>query len=129
MNTEASEQLTAALTGAINKTVSAVETATEFLNQQSPEVIEQLLRWGFASSFACFALLVGLAAKVLDVTFKYLRSGKSRKTSDYDPGGAQFACFLALSVLLGLAALSLGWIKILIAPKVWLLEYAARVVN
>tara|TARA_R110000850_G_scaffold266977_6_gene397745 strand:- start:2594 stop:2992 length:399 start_codon:yes stop_codon:yes gene_type:complete len=132
MNTEANEQLTTALTGAINKTVSAVEAAAEFLNQQSPEVIEQLLRWNFAKSLIFFVLYAGLAVLALTVTCVLARkAGELEKDKD-DAEVTAAALFLypfVVVVLLALAVKSLDWMQILIAEKVWLLEYAARVVN
>jgi hypothetical protein len=129
MNNETNEQLTTALAEAVNKTVSAVETASDFLAQQSPEVIEQLLRWGFASSFMCFALYVGLAAFTLAIIVKFTPGDISQEISFDNVAVVSMLCNIAFGMMVVMVARSLDWIKILIAPKVWLLEYAATIVN
>jgi hypothetical protein len=118
------EELQQALAELINKSVSAGESAIAFTQEQLPEVIQQLLTWKLVESLIWFALsaLFFLAGNTLTAV-TILRSMKD-PDSDSD-----FVLFMLFVALCGNAAIVIGtnvtWLQIWLAPKVYLIEYAA----
>ena len=107
----------------INKAVSGIDTATAFLSQQIPDVIQQLLIWNAVKS----ALLCLLGVLFIVAYFKAARRFIKENDNDSD-------CVMA-SVGVGIIPTTSGllliicnfdWLQIMLAPKVWLIEYAAK---
>lgn len=119
------EKLQTALAEIINLTLQG----KDFIIEQAPDVITQLLAWKFTVSLAGFIigwvllLLVGLSIKPL---IKSCRSGGFLYKADCEPA----VCFLIAPIILGgILIFDIIWLQILIAPKIYLLEYAARLVT
>lgn len=136
------EQLQAALADLLGKANSGIDAGTSFLQAQLPDVIQQFLTWKLISasltsvvlSLVVIALAIGIkrifrhgAAQSKDTSER--QKASIAYISDFDwfgHGLMIFACSGAAS-LLGF----IGFIKfmtalqILIAPKVYLIEYAA----
>ena len=129
------EQLQQAVADLINKSVATAEKAGDFIISELPDVVEQLLLYEFWYSLIMF--LFGLAfvfASAYGITSgskTIISVEEGDKPSHFVP----FAVFkLVISVimaLLGIASVLLEhtWFKIWIAPKVWLIEYAANLVK
>lgn len=126
------DQMQQALVAILNKTMSGVEAGTSFLQAELPDVIHQLLAWKLAS-----CLLATLISII--VIFSYWRfirafmkseSGSTLKDSWGEPTGPAFA---GLAIGGGASVFSLivilfdGFtaLQIALAPKVYLIEYAA----
>jgi len=153
-NTTAPNPLDEALTRLINRSIDAAEsvagditnatgTALDFLAAEIPDVIQQLLVWHAIESFIWFFLGTLILAAPWLVYWRWGGRGeptepkygearyKETFTHGYDgliDQDALFAILLcgSIATLIG-AALTLGnldWIKILVAPKLYLLEYA-----
>lgn len=121
-----------ALATLINKTVAGVDAASGFLQEQIPDVIHQLLMWKMAEALFYVALLV-VTLTVLITVFM-----KSLKKADWNKGNfASCLCVGSGISLLADGIISLVVIpsnlitalQIWIAPKVWLIEYAASLVK
>jgi hypothetical protein len=120
----------------INKAVQGMETATEFLVAEIPDVIQQLLMWHFAKYLILwlfFLLLIPLSIYVIFKVFKDYKVKVSWACDDY--GMSPIAIVLTL-LFGGLLVVSfsqifirIDWLMIWLAPKVWLIEYAAKLVN
>ena len=153
-NTTAPNPLDEALTRLINRSVDAAEsvagditnatgTALDFLATEIPDVVQQLLIWHAIESFIWFFLGVLLLAAPWFVYWKWGGRGeptepkygaaryKGTLTHGYagqvnEEAVGLFALLSGIATLAGLAlALSnLDWLKILVAPKLYLLEYA-----
>ena len=114
------------------KALNGVEKGGEFVIDQAPEVIEQLLVWNFTYSLFSFLSLVLGSLIIASVGGFFIR-----KVYLYDKGGGDYfltASSAVVTVLLFLltflaAFSSLTWLKILIAPKLYLIEYAAKLVG
>lgn len=120
------EQLQNALALILGKTVTAAQAGAEFLMAELPDVIHQLLIWkaimsGLQSLLAITLTVVGV--------YGYYRLFKwDMKNSSYGEKG--FPSFLGgiagVAVLTAAGFLfSMDWLQILIAPKIYLIEYAA----
>jgi hypothetical protein len=149
------EQLQVALAEILNTTIEATGKATDFLIAEIPEVLQQLLMWKMCESvvwFVCGLILIigGLVlffksfparAEAINSAKEDRKDGKewtrycgnkSRTSNAYDSvvatGGVESVSFLlggAVAFFCGLHSVNILWLQIWIAPKVYLLEYAA----
>jgi heme/copper-type cytochrome/quinol oxidase subunit 2 len=111
--------------------ITRLQNAEDFIIEQTPLVIQELLTWNFALSLIwhCIGwLLIFMFA----ITFKSVwtfRSKLEKQTSE--KGVPTLLTVLIQSLLLVVPALffifsNLVWLQILIAPRVYLLEYASQ---
>ena len=122
------EQLQQALAALLNKTVSGIEAGASFLQAELPDVIQQLLTWKLAQAS------VMAAACVLGIIISFLLLRLVAKHTDNDQilsieGGGIPTAIMAISLGgFSVARLS-SWgsdaIQIWLAPKIYLIEYAA----
>lgn len=120
-----------ALVSIIQKTQQGIDASVSFLSEQIPDVIQQLLLWKFVEGLIiCAAYLV--FAFTLVPTLRWAREYHK----DYDacdfPGHIFVAVIMSFTSLVSciLAVKSgLTALQIYIAPKVYLIEYAASLVK
>jgi hypothetical protein len=121
------EQLQDALTELLGKANNGIDNASNFLVAELPEVIQQLLLWHGVYNFVLFIGGLLLALAIVFADFKMYKVAKDWSDVDFKSGyllvGSFGRIFLWAIVLVGM--LNLEWLQIWIAPKVWLLEYAA----
>ncbi len=107
----------------------------DWLYVQAPEVVEQLLTWHFAESFiSCFASLffIFVYPVVLYKTARYIYVkfgvAEMRSSEGYWLPTAIFSIitFIA-SQTIAWNGINFNWLKIWLAPKVYLLEYITRI--
>lgn len=142
------EQAEQALVNLLNLAIDGIEGAKAFTETQLPEVVEQLLMWKMLESLAStlfpFLLFVVSGMTLLTVL---LKSKKSRDGDGYHPYypnlwwdtcgqsdvaiGAKISLTMTtLTTFIATTALAnLTWLQILVAPKVYLLEYASKLVS
>lgn len=126
------DQMQQALAAILKKTMSGIEEGTSFLRAELPDVIHQLLAWKLASSL--LAMLISII-----VIFVYWRLVRVFMKSEIDsalkdswgnPTPHVFAglviggCASAVSLIVILTD-SFTALQIALAPKVYLIEYAA----
>lgn len=135
------EQANAVLITLLEKAVAGVDSAIEFSQAQIPDVIEQLLMWHSIKSLMFFilglVLVFGSAYIIYYVMTMQPEPDESQRgghketmwhTSYGSKSGAEIALvLLVLPIVLGLAFLTklMVLVQIIIAPKIFLLEYAA----
>lgn len=126
------EQLQQALASILNKTMAGVEAGASFLQAEIPDVIQQLLIWKLAQDmlYVGFALAAAAAYWKLIKVFMKAPNGSFMKTSY---GMAEIPAFLGF-MFGGIATLGFGIagfislleaLQIWLAPKIYLIEYAA----
>lgn len=124
----ANEVLVQILQGAVDATNAAVE----FSKAHLPEVVEQLLMWHMIESLMFFAsgFLLLIVSGVCCAAI--CKSWDKICRSDLEP----FVIVLGIPLLLVMTASglilipnSLDWLKILVAPKLYLLEYTASLIK
>jgi hypothetical protein len=131
------QSLQNALALIIEKAVSGMDATVGFLSEQIPDVIQQLLMWQFA-----YHLIWGLVLTIGTIVFavitiKWCRNLWRISDSRNDTGeAAVFATFFTLfSNAVGIKLFFDGFddlllaLKIYIAPKIYLIEYAADLVK
>lgn len=123
------ETLQKAVAVMIEKAISGVDTATNFLAAEIPDVIHQLLMWNIVQNVltAGLCLLFLLVGGV--VVYKIEKAAIAAK--DYlNRWFPTFTFFIIGIAPLIIMLMSIAKaLKIWIAPKVWLIEYAAELVK
>jgi hypothetical protein len=138
-----------ALAEAVTKTVDSIDTAAGFLAAQAPEVISQLLLWhGIRSALMCVLGIVILYAlqhlarsctgpgDKIDHDSELHRNNHLQTLTHDGNGewcprviGTVFAGSLGIVMGIDLTISNLDWLQILVAEKIWLLEYAAKIIK
>lgn len=133
------EQLQKALGELLNKANNGIDTAGDFLAAELPDVIQQLLMWyGVKSLLMCLIGVVAAFAlpKLISVMLKR-PEGKSNLFWD-DRGDFSDEMAPVMIVIFGgifafviecvfiFDFINIEWLQIWIAPKIWLIEYAAK---
>lgn len=118
------EQLQAALLSILHSTINAATVAKDFLMAEIPEVIRQLLVW-HAVEAGVLALCFLVPALLLVGAF-----WKNREWCFEELGPLNlFILFGVIGLSSGAVVNGLTVLKIWIAPKLYLIEYAARLVK
>ncbi|RTK98591.1 MAG: hypothetical protein EKK57_11375 [Proteobacteria bacterium] len=104
---------------------TALIKAVDFANEQAPQVVYEFLKWKMME--AIVYLVVGVVAIVIIgyVTYKFVKWMKKR--NDYSPSPALIIPFFLLPTIIFSCIIpkTLNVIKISVAPRVYLIEYAA----
>lgn len=135
------EQLQQALTAILNKTMSGVDAGVNFLSAEIPDVIHQLLLWKMVYSLVIF--IGGVLLLLITVVFVYKQTckvevegnvnwKKYKANLSFDTDGDVHPGIIAViaggcfGAGFGIAGMTdLTWLQIWIAPKIYLIEYAA----
>jgi len=127
------DQLQTALAEMINKSTTGIEKASGFLQAEIPDVVRQLLLWHGIQDFICFCTgLVLLAGWGYCLRRFVIKNWAVIKEKDDNEGFLITMLALICGVVLVIPfafIFPLTWLKIWIAPKVWLLDYAASLVK
>lgn len=139
------ENLQNALVEILNKAVAGIDSSVAFMQAELPDVINQLLTWyiveGVILSLTGIALVIPLlliAKKAMSVDIDGAEKSsfwvECNKYTDNSIGfGAAMSlvasAFVAIFGLMILGSNFMTPIKIWIAPKIWLMEYAASLVK
>jgi hypothetical protein len=135
------EQLQAALAEILGKASNAAQGGVAFLQGELPEVIRQLLMWKAIHSLIHLALTIAVIFGAIALFKRGAQVAAAMREQDAKPtnsihyhsdsGGFWISLWLGVGTLLGGALLtamllnSFNWLKILIAPKIFLIDYAA----
>jgi hypothetical protein len=124
------EELQQALVQVINSAVNA----KEFIVQQTPEVIQQLLLWHGVGGFLLFIAGVFWCVATVIVAKFSIKTLTSKLPDSAEYFEYVFVYFLVCAggvaiALPGLCLLNFEWLKVWLAPKVWLIEYASNLIK
>lgn len=125
------EQLQETINVILSKALSIAETTGDFLAEQVPEVVTQLLVWHAVESAITFFL--GLALVL--VWLLYLVPFIIRAIKGNDEDAQVVAIFVGILggipslIVIPIFLSDIVWLKIWVAPKLYLLEYAASLVK
>lgn len=125
---------------ALIKSIDGIQkTGTELveaLYQQAPEVVEQLLMWhGVESFILCIAAILSLTLPFIHfkaANFIYQKFGVHKWSDEggfWIPTAISGVVFFACSLGCFFSNINIKWLKIWLAPKVYLLEYLADLVK
>ena len=101
----------------------AVKTSTDFASEQIPLFIQELLAYNFVMSLSCFIL--GIILMVSGVVWSWYVLNKGKKNSSwYDEWwGLSLLGLIPFIIGIGTSISNLEWVKIKLAPRVYLMEY------
>lgn len=125
-----------ALVDIITKATNAAESAGQFLVEQTPDVVQQVLWWNFTYNIIwwCIGVLLLLGAYpfwkmyVIKARTLYKIAGDCELTATFSI--VIGICLGVLHATISLINLcNLTWLKIWIAPKLYLIEYAAKLIK
>lgn len=120
------DQLQKALADIINKSMAGIDATKEFLIKETPDVIQQLLLWYGVYKFILFCLGVLLIVCIIIGNYKQVKWLNKNKL--WGEPWVTFNMAQALFMVPIVATVNIEWLKIWIAPKIWLIEYASRLV-
>lgn len=117
------------LQGTLIDIINGVVSAKDFLLEQTPDVLRQLLLWKMLESLIPFILGIFICI-IMTVYWWYYVSKFDCLTESQafglGLGGITGTLILTLSTT---ACYSLTWLQIWIAPKIYLIEYAAELIK
>lgn len=126
------ENLQTAVAQIIERSLVAVDTATTFLAAEIPDVVQQLLLWHMVKGVLYTVLGLAFLTAIPLYWKWWLRNAERDRDGDVklerssDFTGAMLGAIGSVVLLvLGMILINLTWLQIWIAPKVWLIEYAA----
>jgi len=129
------EQVQSTINQTLLSFLETVAQAKDLLVSELPEVIQQLLQWKFFESLIHFSIgVIGLICFVAWLTYwiKFIKERWGQMDSD----DAIFFVFFVVGcgslpwfLLFIKVFTNWEWLQILIAPKLYLLEYAASLVK
>ena len=136
----ASEQVNQALADILTKVTSGVEGVVDFSKEQIPDVVEQLLLWhtienliffvigGLLFTYGCYLFKVGPSKR----DFYMHRYNDGEITEDNRMWSVIFTYLVPTTLVTSgfiTVTTNLNFIKIMVAPKLYLIEYAATLVG
>lgn len=131
--TEQTNVMQDALVSIIQKTQQGIDASVSFLSEQIPDVIQQLLLWKFVQAVVITIIMVVLVTLYFKM-FKRVWKYTEEHLDGWDQGPARGA----YGFVGGFGALVAGCagvdnfltaLQIYVAPKVYLIEYAASLVK
>jgi H+/Cl- antiporter ClcA len=124
------DELQKALAEFVKATLAGFQQGKDFVLAQAPDVIQQLIRWTFweAVAWALFSLAIAVAAAY---AIKRLTPIAKEAFQDSFPNPFPFLGIAFALIVVAFAASAavshvLIAMKVYIAPKVWLLEWAMQ---
>lgn len=110
-------------------TNTAIQTKT-FVMEQIPDVVKQLIAYNIAADIFWISLWV-IVSGVWGYILKKLWPAKKEYYPDDDPRVPLVVFSVAIWVIAIIVTLYIGFdlLKLTLAPKVWLIEYMANLVN
>lgn len=122
------EQLQQALDQIMEKATASVDDGVKFLPEELPEAVHQLLVWKYtvsSLSMLAFFVLVCFIYQINKAQVNYWKR-VFKEDSLVDHPEILVNCFQPLLAFPILKLWSIEWLQILLAPKVYLIEYAAQ---
>lgn len=124
------DQLQKALADIIISASTSIADGVNFLQAQIPDVIYQLLAWQMTLSIiqCVVALLIAILLVYLDVKmYNFYKNSSDKDDMLFFYG--MLGLLPRLSWLVPIGLFNLKWLQIWIAPKIFLIEYAATLVK
>ena len=125
------DKATDVLLNMVNVTIQTMSDVVEFGKQQIPEVIHQLLVWKAVSAglwqlfSICFMFITFIAIKDKECLWSRDRYGEVSALPIVGLVVCAFFFFLGFVIFFS----NFDWLKIIIAPKVYLIEFAADLIR
>ncbi|CAH9015705.1 putative TMhelix containing protein [Vibrio phage 511E55-1] len=132
------EQLQGAVAQILERAISGIDSSVEFMQAELPDVVEQLLLW-YAVSNVIYTLLglfilyasYWIIKKPKPTDDNWMWDWSERKGRHEGSMNCIFGIFVLFPAIPGfiLSMSIMESIQIWVAPKIWLMEYAANLVK
>ena len=128
------EQLQKVLADIITRVTSGADAAIQFGKEQIPEVLKQLLVWNFTYSLLIWVLSLSIIVGYLlwmSIKWKWWMHNKATTSISTDNLYSIITFIWSILAFISLIMFfsNLDWLKIWVAPKLYLLEYAASLIK
>ena len=126
------EQLQGAVAQILERAISGIDSSVDFMQAELPDVIEQLLMWHAVKGALLTLIGVAIMFVMLKVDYKLFKkidSDDSMDAMDTVMFYGLFGSFARLLYFIPIMMINIEWLQIWIAPKIWLMEYAANLVK
>lgn len=105
---------------AINFADASARQLYAFVEQEAPLLLQEWMQWNFWVSLIFF--LIGLTLLIPPMFF-YIKIYKYNRSLDYSSRGLPWVIVIIVQFIgLMLSFVHYGWLQILVAPRVWILE-------
>jgi len=128
------EELKAQAIAALKEIIESAVRVKDFTVEQAPSVIQELLRWEMTESLLTTGFMIFIITIFGLISYKtYQKHGFLNSRSD-DVSGPGVVVLLSgiAGAIFGFSSFLISdfvWLQILIAPKVYLIEYAAQLIK
>ena len=135
------EQMQNALVDIIQKASSGIDASVSFLSSEIPDVISQLLLWSITASsvgMALSAIVIAISVSMIVWMMKLYGRGRDTGKPNWVHDGDRYnalrervipvSCVLFICLVVGPIVFVVNLMEVLkiwLAPKIWLIEYAA----
>ena len=137
------EQLETQLVEILQSVSTSVGDAKEFIITELPDVVQQVLSWytvlSVVENIIAIILLVLVVYMIRNMLVKpesmstanviqrlsFMKDNYAENGIDHSPGVLLWAAAAVIMFAVAMSKLNIVFLKILIAPKLWLIEYAA----
>lgn len=116
------------LANLIKTVTDGINSATEFTLQHAPDVVQEILLWNTVTSAVFFVVGVLMAIGV-GIKLKGFIISNFSNDDDYLDSISLIVLVFGGSTSLIMICENLDWLQIMIAPKLYLIEYASKLVN
>lgn len=124
------DKLETELAELLNKANNGIDNIANLAVEQLPDVLQQALTWGLFSSLGVFLFQLLIAIGIFLYWYiPYKNKWESLKCEDFYIPYYGIGILFIISFGIIVNNLSMQWLQILIAPKVWLIEYAGKLVG
>lgn len=112
---------------ALEATGNAVDKAVDVVQEQAPILVHEMMTWYFVYNLIQAIASVVVAFVVYKIVMRVYRNVQEKKWDDF----AYFPTAILIGITLFLCGImfNLQWLKIWIAPRLWLIEYTASLVK
>ena len=111
---------------ALEASGNMIDKALDIVQTQAPLIVEELLKWNFIYSLSMF--IFGILIIII-ASIAAWKAGKAIMKSNVEPLVIIVVFGWVGSMAFSLSIINLTWLKIWVAPRIWLLEYAANLIK
>lgn len=115
-----------ALAKIIDKTLNAVDSGVEFLSNQIPDVIHQLLLYNMVWALMWWAISIIVIVACVTFIVKGVKACQADRIDEDLAAGIIIPCAIVIIIFTIVFANNWDWMKIWLAPKLYLIEYATQ---
>lgn len=117
---------------ALEASNNVVDKAVDTVMEQTPLLVDEVLRWYFTYNLITFLFAIVLLPLAFVVTGKILESEWWKKSDTFYGDPTPMFTVIVMNLLvfvIFLTQFNLQWLKIWVAPRLWLIEYTATLVK